>query len=155
MSAEVLFNDPISVVAGSRSRWSSRRSLDLAELMDELWVLPRADAPASAIIADTFQACGLELPRAAVVCNSIQLQNALLATGPFLTLLPRSLLRFGAKRLSIKVLPVKLPALHGPVGMLTLKNRTPSPVARLFIDGIREMAKPLAAGLSARPATVS
>jgi DNA-binding transcriptional LysR family regulator len=149
MSAEVLFNDPISVVTGSRSRWSTRRPLDLAELMEEWWVLPRPDAPASAIIAETFRARGLGLPRAAVLCNSIQLQNALLATGPFLTLLPRSLLHFGAKRLSIKVLPVKLPALQGPVGILMLKNRTPSPVARLLIDGIHEMAKPLVAGLSA------
>ena len=31
-----------------------------------------------------------------------------------------------------------------PVGIMTLKNRTISPVAQLFIDCAREVAKPLA-----------
>jgi hypothetical protein len=31
-----------------------------------------------------------------------------------------------------------------PVGIMTLKNRTISPVARLFIDRTRELARPLA-----------
>ena len=31
-----------------------------------------------------------------------------------------------------------------PVGIVTLKNRTLSPVAQLFIDCAREVAKPLA-----------
>jgi DNA-binding transcriptional LysR family regulator len=150
MSVEVLFNEPISVVAGVQSQWANRRQLDLAELMDEQWVLPRSGTPASAIIADWFHACRLEVPRAAVVCNSVQLQNALIATGQFLTLLPRSMLRFSAKRLAIKVLSVKLPGPQGPVGILTLKNRVPAPVSRLFMDCIREVAKPLAERQSTR-----
>ena len=150
MSVEVLFNDPISVVAGSQSHWARHRQIELLELMGEWWVLPRSDTPARAIIADTFRACRLDLPRAAVVCNSVQLQNALLATGPFLTLLPRSLLHFSAKRLSLKVLPVKLPALHGPVSLVALRNRKPSPVTRVFMDCIRDVAKPLARKQSTR-----
>jgi DNA-binding transcriptional LysR family regulator len=150
LSVEVLFNEPISVVAGSQSRWSNRRQFDLSELLDEQWVLPRSGTPASAIIADWFHAHRLEVPRAAVVCNSVQLQNALIATGQFLTLLPRSMLRFSAKRLAIKVLSVRLPGPQGPVGILTLKNRTPAPVSRLFMDCIREVAKPLAERQSIR-----
>jgi DNA-binding transcriptional LysR family regulator len=62
MSAEVLFNDPISIVAGSQSVWASRRQVDLSELMGE-WCLPRTDTPARAIIAEIFRACRLDLPR--------------------------------------------------------------------------------------------
>jgi hypothetical protein len=32
-----------------------------------------------------------------------------------------------------------------PIGIITLKNRTLGPVARLFIEQAREVAKPLAA----------
>ena len=39
--------------------------------------------------------------------------------------------------------PVDLPV-RSPVGIITLKNRTISPVAQLFIDCAREVAKPLA-----------
>jgi hypothetical protein len=39
-------------------------------------------------------------------------------------------------------LPMELPTAHVANGIFTLKNRTLSPVAQLFIDGARELAKP-------------
>jgi DNA-binding transcriptional LysR family regulator len=153
LTVEVLFNEPILVVAGSQSVWAGRRQIAHSELINARWVLPRAGTPARSIIAEWFQACRLELPRAAVVCNSIQLQNALIATGDFLTLLPRSLLQFSAKRLAIKVLNVKLPAAQGPVGIVTLRNRQPAPVTQRFIDCIRDVAKPLSSVRYARTIT--
>jgi hypothetical protein len=41
-------------------------------------------------------------------------------------------------------LPVELPTARRPNGIVTLKNRALSPVAKLFIDCAREVAKPLA-----------
>ena len=41
-------------------------------------------------------------------------------------------------------MPVKLQYTRVPVGIVTLKNRTLSPVAQLFIDHARDVAKPLA-----------
>jgi hypothetical protein len=58
-------------------------------------------------------------------------------------MLPRSLIWFGGKRLGMKALPIELPE-PPPVGITTLENRTISPVARLFIDCARAVAKPLA-----------
>ena len=52
--------------------------------------------------------------------------------------------RFGPKNPTVKVLPVQLPALTRHVGIITLKGRMISPVAQLFIDCARELAKPLA-----------
>ena len=40
-------------------------------------------------------------------------------------------------------LNVKLPIVNGPIGILTLKRRTLSPVAQLFIDCAHEAAEPL------------
>jgi hypothetical protein len=40
-------------------------------------------------------------------------------------------------------LPVKLPLASIPIGIVTIGNRTLSPVARLFIECAREIAKPL------------
>jgi DNA-binding transcriptional LysR family regulator len=39
LNIEVLFNDHLVVVAGMRSRWARRRKIDLAELVDEPWIL--------------------------------------------------------------------------------------------------------------------
>jgi DNA-binding transcriptional LysR family regulator len=65
----------------------------------------------------------------------------LAATGHFLTIFPASVLSVSAHPL--KVLPVELAFHPVPVGVVTLKDRPLSPVARLFIDCAREIAKPL------------
>ncbi len=98
----------------------------------------------TSIAMETFRASGLECPRATVVVDSTpQVRMSLLTSGRFLTIFPASALRFSAQRAEIKVLPVELPMARVPIGVVTLKNRTLSPVARLFIEAAREVAKPL------------
>jgi DNA-binding transcriptional LysR family regulator len=72
------------------------------------------------------------------------MMNVLLSTGRFLTILPAALLHFSAKRLGLKILPVDLPYKPRPVGIVTLKNRTLSPVAQLFVQSARKIVKPFA-----------
>src|SRR5689334_627087 len=40
LNVEVLFNDRMILTAGTHTRWSRRRKVDLAELIDEPWLLP-------------------------------------------------------------------------------------------------------------------
>jgi hypothetical protein len=54
-----------------------------------------------------------------------------------------SVLRF-SKRPGIKVLPVELQHARLPIGIVTVKNRSLSPVAQLFIEHAREVTKLLA-----------
>ena len=143
LSAESLMDEPLVVVVGSRSPWLRRRKIELADLIGEPWVLPSLGSTASATVRETFQACGLDPPQGAVFCTSLQMNNALLRNGPYIAMSPASAMRFGTKDLSIKVLPVKLPVVPRPVGIITLKGRTISPLAQLFIECAREVAKPL------------
>jgi len=66
------------------------------------------------------------------------------SSGRFVTIFPASVLTFPTMRSEIKVLPVELPMAHVQNVIVTLKNRALSPVAQLFIDCAREIAKPLA-----------
>ena len=70
----------------------------------------------------------------------MHLLNHFVANGPFLTTYPRSVARFCA----LKALPVKLPVRPWLVAIVTLKNRTLSPVVERFIECAREVAKVLA-----------
>ena len=88
-----------------------------------------------------FRASGLDRLRATVVTVSPEARISLVATGRFLTVFPASALRFSNKQAEIMVLPIELPMARVPNGIVTLKNRTLSPVARLFIDHAREVAK--------------
>ncbi len=141
---EILFHDRIVAVAGLQNRWSRRRKVELSELADEPWVMPPPDSPVEVLIAEVFRARGLKFPPRGLARGSVHLLCALVASGPFLGIFPASLLRFGANLPPLKILPVELPMPPLPVGIMTRKNRTISPVARLFIDCARELAKPLA-----------
>ena len=139
---EILFDDQFVVMAGSPTKWIRRRKLVLADLLNELWVLPPPESLPGQYIAQAFRSSGFEPPRAHVVSFSIPLHYHLLATGRYITMLPRSMLRFG-KHTPLKLLPVKSPAGAYPIGILTLRNRTLSPLAQLFITCAREVAKQL------------
>ena len=139
---EILFDDQFVVMAGSPTKWIRRRKLVLADLLNELWVLPPPESLPGQYIAQAFRTSGFEPPRAHVVSFSIPLHYHLLATGRYITMLPRSMLRFG-KHTPLKLLPVKSPAGAYPIGILALRNRTLSPLAQLFITCAREVAKQL------------
>lgn len=142
--AETLFDDQILIVTGQGSKWARRRKVALSDLANEPWVLPQPNAVVGSVIAEAFRKCGVKFPPKGVVWGFPSLACALFPIGPFVGALPTSLLRFGANLPPLKVLPVKLPVEPWPVGIMTLKNRTLTPVVKLFIDCAREVVKPLA-----------
>jgi DNA-binding transcriptional LysR family regulator len=144
MDAEVLYDEQEVVVAGARNPWVRRHKIELAELMRELWTLPPPDTLSGSVIAQAFRDRGLDLPPTTIITATVPVRSALLATGRFLTIIPDSVLRFPANNPALKRLPVELPTTRRPVGIITMKNRTLSPVAQLFIDCAREVAQALA-----------
>jgi DNA-binding transcriptional LysR family regulator len=144
LAFEFLYDDSYVVVASPQNRWTRRRTIDLAELVDEPWVLQPQDSVLGSLLTEAFRSKGLDYPRASVVTMPGEVRTKLLATGRFLTLFPASALKFATERSNLKVLPVQLPPAKLPIGIVTLKIRSLSPVAQLFIEHAREVAKPRA-----------
>ncbi|HEX4556097.1 MAG TPA: LysR family transcriptional regulator [Xanthobacteraceae bacterium] len=143
MIAELLYDDAFVIAAGAENSWCRRRRIRLSDLMNEPWTLPPPDSLTGAIVVEIFRTHGLELPRATLVTSSIPARCALLASGRFLTMVPISVLRLGGRKQQIKALPVDIPTVGRPIGIVTLKNRTLSPVAQLFIAAAREFRDPI------------
>jgi DNA-binding transcriptional LysR family regulator len=108
------------------------------------WTFYPYDSFFGSLVAEAFWANRQEPPRLTVPTLSAYLQNELLATGRFLTVLPSFMLRVPRGNPPLKALPVALPNRPTPIGIITLKNRTLTPIAQLFIDNARAIAKPLA-----------
>lgn len=142
LDVDVMYDDQPVVVAGRQSKWAHSRNLRLADLGGESWILPPPDTMPGALAAQLFRNSGAEMPRAPVTTLSMHLCCKLVATGRFVALLPSSILRFGGRDLPLKVLPVKLLAQPRPVGIVTVKNRTLSPVAGLFVACARQVLAP-------------
>jgi DNA-binding transcriptional LysR family regulator len=141
--SEPLIHEPFVAVAGVDSPWTGRRRIELSDMIGESWVLPPADSAPGTIIAGIFKAEGLQPPRASVATLSVQLTTTMIATGKFVGILPNSVARFSARRVGLKILPVKIPATRYSIAIITVKNRTPGPLAKLFMEQARAVAKSL------------
>jgi DNA-binding transcriptional LysR family regulator len=141
---DTLFEEQLFVVGGLHSRWTRRRKIEFRELLGERWVMPEYDGPVGSLITDGFRSIGMMPLKPQIVSNSIAIRLRLVAGSGFLTMLPGSMLRFVATRLPVKALRVALPMRSQPIEIVTLKNRTLSPVALLFIKHLHEAARPLA-----------
>ena len=80
------------------------------------------------------------MPRHVVTTNSIQLQQAMAATGRFLTFACLKALQQSGNRSGLKAVPVDLHISYGSLNIVTLKGRTITPAAELFIECARELA---------------
>jgi DNA-binding transcriptional LysR family regulator len=128
-----IFEDRLCVVASAGSPWAGLRRNVLAGLAKAPWiVLPYGWG--EEVIPNAFQASGLPPPRIVLKTFSMHLRLHLLASDRFVSALPASVLRLHAQRFNLKELPVKLPRHPYAVAIVTLKNRTLSPLVDQFIQ---------------------
>jgi DNA-binding transcriptional LysR family regulator len=138
LEATILFRDHLRLVVGTKSRWASRRRVALADLTDEPWCV--ASSVIGSLVAEAFRTSGLPMPRIAMTTTTAHLLFRLLESGRFVGHFGDRLLQFYAERFALKRLPIELPIEPFSVAIVTLKNRTISPVAQRFIDCAREVA---------------
>ena len=139
-----LYNDRYAVVAGTKNPWSHRRRIAFAELMNGSWALPPPDSVIGSVATATFRASGLNFPDLTRVdphAGTADQPSGDRALSDNLSDICSSVCR---QTRNIKVLPIQLPMARVSLGVVTLKGRTLSPVAQLFIRSARQVAKPLA-----------
>ena len=138
--AEPLFDEPLVVVAGVESPWARRRNLTLADLVEAPWVLAQPGSLARSLQDGVFRNSGLEPRSASVLTVSLHLYMRVIETGRWVGLVPASVMRFGGQHMRLKALPVKIVSPPAPVGFVTVKDRTLTPLAERFIDCTRKVA---------------
>src|SRR5215510_5494402 len=136
LNVEPLCDESIVVVTSAHSEWANRAEIDVEDLSNAWWILAPPPNMARELVERTFRAKGLEPPRPKVTTYSMQLRLQLLTSRRYITVFTDSTVRYSADRWSLKILPIELgPRL--PVVAVTLKHRTLSPAADLFIQEVR------------------
>lgn len=141
IQADFLLEDPMIVVAGTHSRWARRRNVELVDLVEAPWILPPPDGLTHRFIAEAYRKQGLDPPVVTLMSSTIDLRVSLLASGRFVSVLPRSVYLRDRVRYGLKMVPVAIPTQSWPLTVMTLKNRTLSPVIERFIGCAHEVAK--------------
>jgi DNA-binding transcriptional LysR family regulator len=143
LEAEVLFRDSVAIMTATSNPLTRRRNLTLADLLKEPWLLFPYESFFGSMIGEIFRNNGFDPPRLTVSTLSVHAQNELLATGRFLTVLPSFVLKIPGGHPPLKAVPVTLSNPPAPVGVITPKNRTLTPVVQMFIEGVRNRVKVL------------
>jgi DNA-binding transcriptional LysR family regulator len=137
LAFEPLFNDRAVVVAGAHSRWARRRTVDLADLVDEPWLLTPPECRTHLAIKEAFRIRGLDGPQVALMTYSIPLRMSLAASGQYIAVFPDSIRTLSGFDRTVRILPIDLPVTSTPLCIITVKNRVLNPVAQHFIAHLR------------------
>jgi DNA-binding transcriptional LysR family regulator len=144
LTVEILYDDAQSVTAWAQSKWSRRRKIDLAELIDEPWVMAGPTSWGRSFTDKIFETAGLGPINPRIATTSIVLRARLIVGSPYLGMfLTSALRRLIADRYALTSLPVDLGAPPWSFAIVTLKNRTLSPVVERFLACVREVAASL------------
>jgi DNA-binding transcriptional LysR family regulator len=137
LDVKILFEDEAIIAAGVNSCWA-RRKITLADLHNASWVGTSQESLTRVLLDRAYQAVNLPPPAMRVTTFSVQLRASLLATGDFLTAMPKSMLKHNPECRGLKELSVRLPSPSFPVVIVTLKGRTMTPPVELFLNKLRE-----------------
>ena len=140
LDAQVVYEDRPYITTGPTNRLALRRRVEVAELLEQQWVLP-GESILRSVLEEALQEKGFALPKIGVKSYSVHQRISLLATGRFVSADSRSVLRYNGAASSVILLPVDLPIRSWPVAIVTLKGRTINPVVQTFVDCVRDVSK--------------
>ncbi|MGE0737415.1 MAG: LysR family transcriptional regulator [Alphaproteobacteria bacterium] len=138
---ERLYVERGCIVARPQHPVAQRRSLTLAQLRNSAWILPPPSTTLHRRIEAVFRAAGSDLPRPAVESSSLLMNQQLLREADLLCVVPQSVARRWAGEHLVRILPLELEGLSGPVGICTAAERPLSPVAARLIQVLRDLAQ--------------
>lgn len=140
---EPLFRDHMRVAVGRSSPFARRRRVTLSDLAGECWILSRNELMPESPIGRALASNGLGMPTRVISSGSLMTRYNLIDAGPFVTLIPHSVLPFGRHREALKILPIELPPWETHTMILTVIGRTLGPASQLFLSKLKELAAPL------------
>lgn len=140
LTREVLFNEPVRVVARAGHPLARARRLGLKQLADQPWILPLPGTSLRQQIDSAFLTARLPLPGDAVESVSIMTNLALLASSDMVAVMPHQVASAYADGQTLVCLPVSLDWDLGPVGLLTRRDWRLPPAARVLAETVRQVA---------------
>lgn len=97
-ASHTLLHDPIVIVCGRDHPLAGRRDIDAADLAGLPWILPPKEAPVYMTLQAWMQSIGIDIPDGCVHSISLETNETLLASYPFLGLMPTSAARRSVAR---------------------------------------------------------
>lgn len=137
----VLFEDEYVLVAGRHHRLARRKPLQLADLVDEPWVLPHAQGLLYPHVHALFLTQVGRLPANTVESSTALATHLLLVEQyGFLNFMQKTIALDCAKRGRLRILPISLGSPLGPHVVAVRSNASLAPAVETVLQGLRAAA---------------
>ena len=140
VSMEILLRDRV-VPAVRSSHPIRRRPVTLAELVAADWIIYRRGRTGRDIFERTFEAAGIEPPRASIECSSFTCVFSLLERGDYVTLMPEQLLVDQAISRNIAPVPIDATMPAWNVAAIYRTQHAMSPLCLAFLAELRQVSR--------------
>ncbi|ROS01689.1 LysR family transcriptional regulator [Sinobacterium caligoides] len=139
--SEVLYYEPVALVARTGHPLASKKRLTLKDLIDEQWILPSSGTTLRREIDNAFHKAGLAVPQNAIECVSILTNRTLLIETDMIAAMPYQVIRSYEDIGLLAQLPVKIKADLGPVGYTIRANTELTPAANHLLGILKATAQ--------------
>ena len=137
---EELISPPLAIVGRKDHPLHQANSLELEQLVDYGWVVPRKDTPTRAFFDTLFADRGLPTPRRLVETSSQILIRTLLGGSDRLTLISTHQVEQELRQNILSVIPYDLSHTRRPIGITVRRDWHPTPTQKYFLDLLKDAA---------------
>jgi len=136
---QILCEEPMCVCSSADHPLAARRKLSWKALAAYPWIMPPQGSPVRAGLDMLFQRQGIR-PSSRIESASVVNNMVLMDSSQALSVVPRSVAAYHARRHRLSILEMELPPVFGPIGILRHPSLDPSPNMLALIDCLQAEA---------------
>ncbi|MPS28321.1 LysR family transcriptional regulator [Pigmentiphaga sp.] len=142
LATRILCEEPMCVCGSASHPLASRKRPSWKELAAYPWIMPPRGSPVRAGLDMLFQRADVR-PASRVESASVLNNMVLMDNSHALSVMPRAVAAYHARRHALAILAVELPPVFGPIGVIRHDSLEPSPAMLALVDCLEEEAKAL------------
>ena len=142
ITQELLFDDPLAIVAHPRHPLAGRRNLSVDDTLDYPWVAPPRETPAGQYLYDTLRIQDRDRTPVRVVSSSLIMLRGILGEGDYVSIISRHQISVEERDGHIEPLDIALSDSSRPIGLTYRSNWRPTETQAQFIDFLRQFGAP-------------
>jgi DNA-binding transcriptional LysR family regulator len=138
LSEKILSEDPVVLVSGTHHPLTQRKRLHWADLKDFPWVLPPLGSLKREPLEAALERHGVPMPQNRIETASVHMIRIYLQLTDSLAVLAGGVAKHYRSLGLLSILPLELPKMLRPVGMMWSRHRPMSPSTRLMMQCLEE-----------------
>lgn len=144
LEQEMLYDEPIAIVARQGHPLATKRDIGLADIADQSWILPPSETSLRRQLMFAFRRAGIDPPVDAIESVSILTNHSLLLETDLLAAIPYQV---ATVQPGLAILPIIMEATASRIGATTRANVVQSAAVSCFMEVVREVAATIRADM--------